>query len=93
MIKWLKAAALTLLALLLTGAALIIKILRGRAEKAEEKARACQEALEQITSRAIRAKQAAKETAAAKEKADNERESLAATPDSGLLSRANQLFK
>jgi hypothetical protein len=92
MIKWLKAAAVAALAVLSAWAALFIKSQRDRALKAEEEARIHRQAIVDITGAAMKAKQAAEDTAAAGEKANNERESLAATPDSGLLSRANKLF-
>jgi hypothetical protein len=90
--KWLKAAALSLLALLLAGAAFLFKSLSARVEKAEAEARASRDSLRRVEDWKKRMDRAESESAAAKEKAKNERESLAATPDGGLLSRANKLF-
>jgi hypothetical protein len=90
--KWLKAIALSALALLSAGAAFLIKALGERAKKAEAEAKAQREALARITERAGRLQNTSNETAKAGEKANEERKTLADTPDSGLIDRANNLF-
>jgi hypothetical protein len=92
-VKWLKAIAISLLALLTGVAAIFIKSLRDRTLKAEEEARTHRQAITDIMGAAAKAKQAAEDIAAAGRNADNERRTLMATPDSGLVDRANKLFQ
>jgi hypothetical protein len=90
--KWLKVIAASFLALLTGVAAVFIKSLRDRVREAEEDARMHRQAITDIIGAAAKARQAAEDIESAGRNADNERKALNATPDSGLIDRANKLF-
>jgi tRNA splicing endonuclease len=91
--KWIKAIALSALALLSAVAAILIKALSDRAKKAEAENKTLHEAFSRTNEKAERLRKAHGETSKIEEAANAERKELAQTPDSGLVDRANSLFK
>jgi hypothetical protein len=69
-----------------------LKAADARADKAEQEAVAYQRAFTAAESRASRLKQALAENVKVEEKANEERQELAAAPNTDLVTRANSLF-
>jgi phosphoenolpyruvate-protein kinase (PTS system EI component) len=69
-----------------------LKTAVARADKAERESAAYRQAFATAEARATRLKQALEENIAVEEEANEERQELAATPNTELVRRANHLF-
>jgi hypothetical protein len=69
-----------------------LKAAEARTERAERERAGYQLAFEDAEARALHLKRVLTKNVTAGKEANNERQKLAATPDTGLVSRANSLF-
>jgi predicted Holliday junction resolvase-like endonuclease len=77
----------------ITAVAILVAVLQGkRAKKAKQESAALHEAFWQVKEKAERLEKALGDSAKVEEKANEERQELAQTPDAGLAERANSLF-
>jgi chromosome segregation ATPase len=86
------ALGIVVLAYVLKSQAEKLKAAEARAEQAERDRAGYQRAFEDAETRASRLKQALTKNAAVEKETNNERQALAATPDTELVHRANGLF-
>ena len=86
------ALAIVVLACVLKAQAKKLKAAQARAEQAERDRTGYQQAIESAELRASRLKQSLTKNVGVEKEANNERQELAATPNTELVNRANSLF-